>query len=253
MDAQDVKPLYVRTDDFRLAHRLLSELKRRNLPAQQRSTTDAIEPEAYWFGTPEEVHALGGRGVAVELDDVAETVSTWLLSRQLTGPPAQLVVGLDPGPRPGCAFFADGLLLGKREMNSIEETLESIVNLVEHTCPGQVLVRIGHGSPVHRDRLVNRVLALGYHVEIVNEHRTSAGHPRHAHGSAALKIAIMPGTPVHEQRKVRASTGELRNLQRISRQRSKGQLTISLETAMRVSEGQLTMDEALKESGYDAS
>ena len=63
----------------------------------------------------------------------------------------------------------------------------------------------------------------------------------------------MPGTPVHEQRKVRASTGELRNLQRISRQRSKGQLTISLETAMRVSEGQLTMDEALKESGYDAS
>ena len=96
MDAQDVKPLYVRTDDFRLAHRLLSELKRRNLPAQQRSTTDAIEPEAYWFGTPEEVHALGGRGVAVELDDVAETVSTWLLSRQLTGSPAQLVVGLDP-------------------------------------------------------------------------------------------------------------------------------------------------------------
>ena len=153
MDAQDVKPLYVRTDDFRLAHRLLSELKRRNLPAQQRSTTDAIEPEAYWFGTPEEVHALGGRGVAVELDDVAETVSTWLLSRQLTGSPAQLVVGLDPGPRPGCAFFADGLLLGKREMDSIDESLESIVNLVEHTCPGQVLVRIGHGSPVHRDRL----------------------------------------------------------------------------------------------------
>ena len=189
----------------------------------------------------------------MELDDVAETVSTWLLSRQLSGPPAQLVVGLDPGPRPGCAFFADGLLLGKREMDSIDESLESIVNLVEHTCPAQVLVRIGHGSPVHRDRLVNRVLALGYHVEIVNEHRTSAGQPRHAHGSAALKIAMQAGTPVHEQRKVRASTGELRNLQRISRQRSKGQLTISLETAMRVSEGQLTMDEALKESGYDAS
>ena len=126
MDGQDVKPLYVRTDDFRLAHRLLSELKRRNLPAQQRSTTDAIEAEAYWFGTPEEVRTLGGRGVAVELDDVAETVSTWLLSRQLTGPPAQLVVGLDPGPRPGCAFFADGLLLGKREMDSIDESVNEI-------------------------------------------------------------------------------------------------------------------------------
>ncbi|DAC49151.1 MAG TPA: hypothetical protein D7H92_02200, partial [Candidatus Poseidoniales archaeon] len=87
----------------------------------------------------------------------------------------------------------------------------------------------------------------------VNEHRTSAGHPRHAHGSAALKIAMMSGTPVHEQRQIRSSTGELRNLQRISRQRSKGQLTISLETAMRVSKGELSMDEALEESGYDAS
>jgi len=248
-----VKPLYVRTDDFRLAHRLLSELKQRNLPAKQLSTKDAIEPDAYWFGTPEEVRLLGGQGIAVELDDVADTVSTWLLSRQLTSAPAQLVVGIDPGPRPGCAFFADGVLLGKREVDSIEESLESIVGLVEHTKPAQVLVRIGHGSPVHRDRLVNRVLSLGFHVEIVNEHRTSAGQPRHAHGSAALKIAMMSGTPAHEQRQIRSSTGELRNLQRISRQRSKGQLTISLETAMRVSKGELSMDEALEESGYDAS
>ncbi len=249
----DVKPLYVRTDDFRLAHRLLAEFKRRGLPAQQRSLSDAIEADAYWFGTPDEVHLLGGRGVAVELDEVTETVSTWLLSRQLNGPPAQLIIGLDPGPRPGCAFFADGVLLGKREMDSIDESLESVVNLVEHTNPAQVLVRIGHGAPVHRDRLINRILSLGYHVEIVNEHRTSAGQPRHAHGSAALKIAMIAGAPVHEQRDIRASTGELRNLQRISRQRSKGQLTISLETAMRVSQGHLTMDEALKESGYDAS
>jgi len=248
-----VKPLYVRTDDFRLAHRLLSELKRRNLPAQQVTTTDTIDPDAHWFGTPEEVHLLGGRGVPVELDKVAETVSSWLLSRQLTASPDQLLVGIDPGPRPGCAFFADGVLLGKRELDSIDESLESIANLVRRTNPTQVLVRVGHGSPVHRDRLINRVLSLGYHVEIVNEHRTSAGQPRHAHGSAALKIAMIPGAPVHEQRKIRATPGELRNLQRISRKRSKGQLTISLETAMRVSEGELSMDEALKQSGYDAS
>ena len=246
-------PLYVRTDDFRLAHRLLRELKQRNLPAQQITTKDAIDPDAHWFGTPEEVRLLGGRGVAVELDDVAETVSTWLLSRKLAASPDRLVVGLDPGPRPGCAFFADGVLLGKRELDSIDESLDTIVNLVQHTNPAEVLVRIGHGAPVHRDRLVNRVLSLGYHVEIVNEHRTSAGQSRHAHGSAALKIAMMPGAPVHEQRKIRASAGELRNLQRISRKRSNGQLTISLETAMRVSEGELSMDEALKASGYDAS
>lgn len=248
-----MKPLYVRTDDFRLAHRLLSEFQRRGLPALQVGINDPIDGEAYWFGTAEEVMEHGGRGVAVNAEEVAETVSTWLLSRQLTGPPNQLIVGIDPGPRPGCAFFADGMLLGKRELESIEEALDHIVNLVQHTRPSSVLVRIGHGSPVHRDRLLNHVISLGYHVEIVNEHRTSTGQPRHAHGSAALKIAMLQGKATHEQRTVSTTPGELRNLQRISRRRSKGQLTISLSTALLVSQGKLSMEEALKQAGYDAS
>lgn len=248
-----VNRLYVRTDDFRLAHRLLSELQGRNLPAKQVSPSQVIEADAYWFGTPEEVESLGGRGVAVDAESVEETISTWLLSRQLEAPPQQLVVGIDPGPRPGCAFFSDGVLMGKREADSIEEALNSILDLVAHTQPGQVLVRIGHGSPVHRDRLLNRTLALGYHVEIVNEHRTSSGQRRHAHGAAALKIAMMSGKAVHEQRAVEATDGELRNLQRISRQRSKGQLTISLAAARNVARGNLTMEEALKDAGYESS
>lgn len=248
-----VKRLYVRTDDFRLAHRLLSELQERNLPAKQVSPSQAIESDAYWFGTPDEVEAIGGRGVAVDVESVEETISTWLLSRQLEAPPKQLVIGIDPGPRPGCAFFSDGVLMGKREVDSIEEALRGIVDLVTHIQPERVLIRIGHGSPVHRDRLLNRTLALGYHVEIVNEHRTSSGQPRHAHGTAALKIAMMSGKPVHEQREVEVSEGELRNLQRISRQRSKGQLTISLAAARKVARGDLTMEEALRDAGYEAS
>ena len=245
-----MRRLYVRTDDVRLAHRLLNELQERNLPAKQVSLGDTIEPDAYWFGTSEEVAELGGCGVAVDPDAVSEAISTWLLARQVHSPPEMLVVGIDPGPRPGCAFVSEGVLMGKREMESIDQALDEIVKLVDHLLPGQVLVRIGHGSPVHRDRLLNRVLSLGFHVEIVNEHRTSAGQRRHAHGSAAVKIAMMAGKAVHEQRTVNPTTGELRNLQRISRQRSKGRLTISLETARRVSEGLLTMDEALAASGF---
>ncbi|MEG3601779.1 MAG: hypothetical protein VX356_06025, partial [Candidatus Thermoplasmatota archaeon] len=164
-----MKPLYVRTDDFRLAHRLLNEFSARNLPVKQVSPAQSIESEAYGFGTLEEVKALGGRGVAVEADSVESTVSTWLLSRQLEAPPKQLVVGVDPGPRPGFAFLSDGVLMGKREMDAIDAAVDATVSLVNHVKPGSVLVRIGHGSPVHRDRLVNRMLALGYHVEIVNE------------------------------------------------------------------------------------
>ena len=248
-----VKPLYVRTDDFRLAHRLLSEFNQRNLPAKQISLTQPVEHGAYWFGTPDEVASMGGRGVAVDVNAVSSAVSTWLLSRQLEAPPKQLVVGVDPGPRPGFAFLADGVVLGKREMDAIDDAIDATVQLVTRVKPMQVLVRIGHGSPVHRDRLVNRMLSMGYHVEIVNEHRTSSGQPRHAHGAAAIKIAMLAGKPIHEQRSVQVTDGELRNLQRISRQRSKGRLTLSLEAARRVACGEVTLDEALEEAGHDAS
>ena len=73
-----MRRLYVRTDDFRLAHRLLTELQERNLPAKQVSLEDTIEPDAYWFGTSEEVAELGGCGVAVDPDAVSEAISTWL-------------------------------------------------------------------------------------------------------------------------------------------------------------------------------
>ena len=140
-----VKPLYVRTDDFRLAHRLLSEFNQRNLPAKQISVTQPVEHGAYWFGTPDEVASMGGLGVAVDVNAVSAAVSTWLLSRQLDAPPKQLVVGVDPGPRPGFAFLADGVVLGKREMDAIDDAIDATVQLVTRVKPMQVLVRIGHG------------------------------------------------------------------------------------------------------------
>ena len=175
----------------------------------------------------EEVSRLGGKGVAVDPQNPGGFVSTWLLARRQEGPLGELLVGLDPGPRPGCAFLGDGTPLGKHVAENVTEALERLVDLVDTLQPSSVRVRIGHGSPNHRDQLINEVLALGFYVEEVNEHRTSSGRSRHDHGSAALKIAMQPGTPVHEQRANATPLGELKNIQRMSRQQSNGALTIS--------------------------
>ena len=249
-----VQRVYVRTDDFRLAHRLLRELERQGFSATLLAVNDPLpNPEAWWFGLPKDVERLGGNGVGLTLDDVEEALAIWASVRHGDTPPKQLVIGFDPGPRPGCAYLSDGTLLGKRVMETPKEALDFTEGLVQRMKPKRVLVRVGNGSPNHRDQLINMVLARGYHVEEVNEERTSLGSPRHAHGSSALKIATMAGKPVHEQRELQASMGELRNLQRISRQQSKGRLTISLDTARQVSQGLLTMEQALMQAGYDAS
>ena len=248
-----MRRLYVRTDDFRLAHRLLSELQERNLPAKQVSLGDTIEPDAYWFGTSEEVAELGGCGVAVDPDAVSEAISTWLLARQVHSPPEMLVVGIDPGPRPGCAWYGDDVLLGKRSFDGCDAALHHVRAMVDVHGPRDILVRIGSGAPVQRDRLVNAALRRGWRVEVVDERRTSRGGSRHEHEASATKIAQKSGQMVHEMRMLAPTEGEIRDLQQRSRRASNGAITISAALAAEVCTGAMTMAEALLASGYSSS
>jgi len=249
-----VQRVYVRTDDFQLAHRLLKALEFHRIPVLMLSTDEPLpDPSAWWFALPGEIKRLGGRGVPVSIDTVDEQVLVWTMTRAHPMSPKQLVFGLDPGPRPGCACFADGTVLGKTVEEDFPSLFGFMARMVDAMSPDAVLVRVGHGSPMHRDRLINEAIGRGFWVEEVNEYRTSTGTSRHAHGASAVKIGRQAGKPVHEQRDHVPSLGELRNLQRISRQRSKGALTISIEAARRVSRGQLTLEEALIEAGYEAS
>ena len=246
--------VYVRTEDFRMAYHLLRVLQDIGITPVLVEHDQALpDRDAWWFGTPEEVHQRGGRGVGVKADSVSAAVNSWLRIMNKLDNIEELLIGIDPGPRPGCAWFADEKLLGKAVHESIEATVHALVGHIESYAPKRVLVRIGHGSPLHRDQLVNAFLLRGYPVQQVNEYRTSQGTARNAHANSALKIARMPGQSVVEWREVEPSEGEVRNIQRISRRRSRGSLTISTHLARRVSQGELTMDEALAKAGYSSS
>lgn len=246
--------VYVRTEDFRMAYHLLRVLQGIGItPVLVDHDHSLPDRDAWWFGTPEEVKQHGGRGVGVDVDTVDEAVSRWLRVVNKLDNIEEFLIGIDPGPRPGCAWFGDEKLLGKSVHESIEATVHALIGQIESYAPQRVLVRIGHGSPLHRDQLVNAFLLRGYPVQQVNEYRTSQGTARNAHANSALKIARMPGQPVVEWREVEPSEGEVRNIQRISRRRSRGSLTISAHLARRVSQGEMTLDEALAKAGYSSS
>jgi hypothetical protein len=68
---------------------------------------------------------------------------------------------------------------------------------------------------------------------------------RHNHVISAIRIAMIRGQRVWEQRNITPSEGQLKEIQRQSRKRSNGRKTISADMALAVARGELDLDEAL--------
>jgi len=160
----------------------------------------------------------------------------------------ELVVGIDPGPRPGYAVtegndsIAEGVL----------EDPESVGRLGAHLrrrFPARALrFRVGSGDRLARDRIVNALLPLRRPVEVVDEQGTTPrGLRRPRDVLAARAIARSRGRPVVSPARLRITPGEVANLQRLSREGSGGQFTIPRRVAEGVLRGELTMTEALAE------
>ena len=241
--------LIIRTADFKLAYRLMKALRRCEIEFLQVSENAPLPHGAsVWLGTPEEVLASKvGNGIPCTLEDVAVSIDRALHLSTLKDPTRILAFGIDPGPRPGLAWNSDGKPLGTEQMEDVDDTVDRICQLVKSIPHAVAVVRIGDGSPTIGSRLANICLARGLRVEMVDERRTSTGVGRHEHHAAAARIVQIIGEEVTSKRKVKPSTGEVREIQRKSRSESGGKLTLPIELAQAVAVGRLSMVEAFDE------
>jgi len=120
----------VKTDDFRLSFHLMRELKRRKCEFVMLSSDDK------WDGilltSPEEVE--DGEIPATE-DTIEIAVERAIQAAKGLDSAVQLVFGVDPGPRPGIAWLADGIVVGSAQLEQIGTVAEHIQGLssaVEH-------------------------------------------------------------------------------------------------------------------------
>jgi len=240
-----VERIAVRTGDFRLAFRVMRELRRRGIAFVLLDLDSPLESaEQVWITSSDDANSQG-RAVIGESDEVELAVERAIHASKGISHPKELIFGVDPGPRPGMVWLADGVLIGTAQLEKIDDVanhVRGIASALEH---GKVIVRIGDGSPTERNRIVNCCLARNLFVELVDEHRTSRGLARNSHTHAALRIAMMSGTRCEHRLTVEPSRGELREIQRRSRRQSGGRLTISKELAKAVAVGRLTMEEAI--------
>lgn len=167
----------------------------------------------------------------------------------LTGVPAQeVVVGIDPGPRPGYAVLSGGVSLAQGSLES-PEAVAMFGRQIQRRFPeASVVYRVGSGDSTSRDRILQGLWDLRRPVELVDETGTTRrGRPRPRDPESAERIARVRGHRIHLPTAVRVTPGEVANLQRMSREESGGRFTIPKSLAVQVLEGRMSMSDALRE------
>jgi hypothetical protein len=159
-----------------------------------------------------------------------------------------LIVGIDPGPRPGYAILEGTRLIGEGIVDAPEEVARLGSHLRRRFPSRSIRFRVGGGDRLARDRIVNALLPLRRPIEVVDEHRTTPrGQRRPRDAIAARAIARTSGRRVHGRALLTITPGEIANLQRVSREGSGGQFTIPRQLAEGVLRGDLTLSEAIAE------
>jgi hypothetical protein len=240
------------TRDPGLYHELAGFLRERRFPAVSLLPGDRIpESVAVVLTSDEEFAEIDHPNVLpVEEGGDRRALAAAVAHALMPGSSVEeLVVGVDPGPRPGYAILCGSISLGEGVLESPESTGVFSVQIRHRFPTRRVVYRVGSGDPRARNRIVNTLLARRRTVELVDENGTTPhGRRRPRDALAARRIGGTPGLPIHLPLEAPITEGEVANVQRLSREGSGGRLTISRSSAHRVLRGEVTLTEAVDQA-----
>jgi hypothetical protein len=161
---------------------------------------------------------------------------------------SELVVGIDPGPRPGYALISGSTCLIQGSLDGPEE-VATLGRRLKRWFPDRPLrFRVGSGDRISNARIVNALWELRRPIELVDERGTTIrGHRRPRDPEAARQIASVRGRPIEGPSPIRITDGDVANVQRLSRESSGGDSPPPRPPPSRVLEGALTLNQAVEE------
>lgn len=233
------------TEDFSLYHDLVGRLKRRGISFASLSPKDPIPREVgVVITSPKEAREIAFRPVvatSADLDDAIDQALKALAGRE----GAELVaVGIDPGRRIGLAALADGTVVASAGTTNVDDAVNRVRMFLQRHPAKRQVVRIGHGAPTVRDVLIQKLRILDTPIEIVDERGTTEPVDL-PDVRAAISIAAAKGARVERAPRIAVSPGEVKDIQRLSRIRSRGRFTIPAPMAREVAVGALSLEEAV--------
>jgi len=176
------------TADVRLYYDLARFMRSRNVKFRLLDYNDSIPLDiGVILSSPGELDSIKF-SPKIAVSDIETALRQALQAMNGLGDSVVLVIGVDPGPEPGIAALLSGPIIETRHAQSPEQAADIIRGILSDYSYSQCVLRIGNGSPEHRDRILELVAGSFNYVEIVDESRTSKCI-RGYHAEAAIKIA----------------------------------------------------------------
>ena len=252
-----MKTLGVYTKDFSLYYDLIKTLKKRKIPYVSLTSISHIPSRIGVILTSNnELHDIKLQNVIAAdaydtVDHAVDLALQMLIGKDLY---SKIFIGIDPGDQPGIAVVGDDILLQKTNVETPEEVVSVVKRILREYPAIETLIRIGHGSVITRNRIINSLIPLKTSIEIVDETKTTPSQEIRRHerdGEAAAAIALLSGGRVQKKLPLVPTKGEIKNIQERSRKLAEGKISISKETAIQVLEGKISLMEAIDlEKGY---
>lgn len=244
--------IVVATSDFEVYHEVVEELRDRGADFTTVQPGDEIPDETTAVITGEgETATLDTDVWSVEASAEHPRKAVETALAHLRGVGGRIVVGIDPGTRPGVAVLAGDVVIA-----AFQIAADEVADLVRAEVADAVdpIVRVGDGARLQGARIIGALDDVT--VELVDETGTTPYLGSGARGMgdvlAAVNIARLEGREI-EGRTIEPTKGELTNIKTRSRERSSQNRTISEELARRVATGELTLDEAIREHATDST
>lgn len=247
-----MKTIGVHTRNFSVYHDVLKALRRRNIHYVSLSSIDHIPSKIGVILTSNsELHNMKSqRVIAVDaydtIDHAIDLALQLLIGKELY---ARVYIGIDPGEKPGVAVVGDDILLQKTNVESPERVVTMVKRLLREYPATETVIRIGHGSIITRNRIINSLIPLRVPIEIVDETKTSASQQKKRYlrdGESAAAIALVPGGKVQRRLPLEPTRGDIRRIQEESRRLTNGKFSISQKRALQVLNGNISLKEAIE-------
>lgn len=233
------------TEDPRAYYEMIEALREKNIKFVSLDHSDQIPANVGVIITTEAESEEVGFDKVVTDPDPDSAIAKALAALVGDSGIKDLVIGIDPGTRPGFAVVGDGRVL----KTSVAPSPEAVGTLVEEVVrehpDANVVIRIGHGDRTNRNRVFNKLWDEGHKLEIVDERNTTK-RSQTPDEDAAVEIAITPGYKPRKKQDTDPCEGEIRNIQRLSRLESSGRVTVSKDLARKVAKGELSMTDAVE-------